>query len=71
MIMTNINAQKYEVWVGDLNSLYDFEIGLAPYSPVCHDKCETLEQARKLREETQDYQTAAWIRNSETGELVL
>lgn len=71
MFMENINAQNYEVWVGDLNSLYDFEIGLAPYSPVCTEKGVTLEAARKIRENTQDYQTAVWIQNSETGEVVL
>ena len=64
------NTPTYEVWIGDLNSLYDFEIGLAPYTPVLHDKCDDLAQARRVRENTQDFQTAVWIQNSETGEVV-
>lgn len=62
--------RKYEVWVGDLNSLYDFEIeGTTPYSPVLYDCADDLEDARKIREDIQSYQTAAWIQ-TETGEVV-
>ena len=62
--------KKYEVWVGDLNSLYDFEIdGKPPYAPVLYGESDDLDNARKLREYVQDYQTAAWIQ-TETGEVV-
>ena len=71
MQLAQNNAPKYQIWVGDLNSLYDFEIGLgAVRLPVVCNTTDDLQTARVLRDQSGDYQTASWIQDTETGDIV-
>lgn len=49
--------KMYQVWSGDLNSLYD-EV---PLPAVIVDIVNTEAEAISLVKETQDYKTAAWF----------
>jgi len=56
----------YEIWTADLSSLYTNEIR----PPVFFEDCHSYEEAVKARSELQTHDTAAWIQDKETGEIV-
>jgi len=58
---------KYESRTADLNSLYNEGVDR---SPVFAEDCNSYEDAVKARCEYQTNDTAAWIQNKETGEIV-
>lgn len=60
------HTPKYEIWTADLNSLYLDECR----PPVFAEDCFTYDEAVKARSEWQQHDTAAWIRDKETGEVV-
>lgn len=56
----------YEIWIADLSSLYIGEIR----PPVFAEDCHYYADAIKARTEYQTHNTAAWIQDKETGEIV-
>ena len=65
--MKDYQNPKYEIWTADLSSLYD-DAGVFP--PSFAEDCVDIDEARAAVKEYQTHDTAAWIKDKETGEIV-
>ena len=61
-----MDAPKYEVWIADLNTLYDD----CPRSAVFAEDCWTMDEAIRAVNEFQYTTTAAWIQDKESGAII-
>ena len=60
------NYPKYEIWIADLNSLYDNEIRPAFFA----EDCLSYDEALNARKKWQTSDTAAWIKDKDTGLVI-
>ncbi len=64
------NRGRYEVWVADLDSLYDYEVGKPPNPATCGFRSDDLALAREDRDSMSDHRTASWIVDGTNSEIV-
>lgn len=57
---------RYEVWIGDLDSLYD----AVPNPATCEFRSDDIALARTERDSMQDHRTAAWIVDGTNSDIV-
>ena len=57
---------QYEIWIADLNSLYEPEARPAVFA----EDCFTYLEAKAAVVEYQDSITAAWIQDKDTGKII-
>lgn len=57
---------QYEIWIADLSSLYELEIRPAVFA----EDCFSYTEAKQAIKEYQSHDTAAWIQDKDTGQVV-